>query len=195
MTVPHPGGCSCRTLLSHTSELRRFLEGRSFVAAAEAALARAGDAVTDMAYFPACDDKPAEACRAAVEQADVFVLIAGFTTDPRSGSARGVRHELEHETAETLGLPRLVFLLGDPTQGPAALFRDPNYGTLQEAFAPGCPRAASRPPVPAFSHSSSPWQNHPIGSSPTALAASIALAISPGSKTPRSLIECAHSPA
>ena len=74
-----------RVFLSHTSELRRFLEGRSLVAAAEAALARAGDAVTDLAYFPARDDKPAEACRAAVEQADIFLLIAGFTTDPRSG--------------------------------------------------------------------------------------------------------------
>ena len=67
-----------RVFLSHSSELREFPRDRSFVAAAEAATLRAQCVATDMAYFAARDQEPAERCRRAVSEAYVYVGIVGF---------------------------------------------------------------------------------------------------------------------
>lgn len=135
--VPVMRGGHRRVFLSHTSELREFPRGRSFVAAAETAVIRAQCVLTDMAYFTARDQGPTDYSRQAVREADVFVGIIGF----RYGSPVRDRPEMsytevEFETASERGIPRLVFLLDENSEVPLPVDQilDLEYGIRQAAF-------------------------------------------------------------
>jgi Domain of unknown function (DUF4062) len=105
---------SRRVFLSHTSELREFPAGRSFVEAAEAAVTRAGDVVADMAYLAVRDDQPADFCQAQVRGCDIYVGLIGLRYGSPVREQQEMSYtELEFDTATKAGLQRLVFLLDE----------------------------------------------------------------------------------
>jgi hypothetical protein len=128
---------SLRVFLSHTSELRQYPAGRSFVAAAEHAVTRADSVIVDMQYFTAREGKPADYCREKLRQVDVYVGIIGFRYgSPVRDEPDRSYTELEFAVAGDLGVPRLVFLLstGAGSFLPENCLSDPVYAERQRAF-------------------------------------------------------------
>ena len=124
--------------VSHTSELREFPAGRSYVAAAERAIMACGHTVVDMADFPAADQIPAELCAERVRGCDVYVGVLGTRYGSPVRDEPDVSYtELEFDTATEARLPRLVFLLDTDAADvgiPLSKLIDHEFGTRQEAF-------------------------------------------------------------
>ena len=127
-----------RVFLSHTSELREFPRGASYVAAAERAVSAAGHVIVDMADFPAADLSAAQLCADRVRGCDVYVGILGTRYGSPVRDKPEVSYtELEFEAATEAVLPRLVFLLDTGAADvdiPAPWLIDRKFGARQEAF-------------------------------------------------------------
>jgi hypothetical protein len=131
-------GAGWRVFVSHTSELRDFPAGLSYVAAVERAVSASGHVIVDMEDFPAADQIPAELCRERVRGCDVYVGVLGTRYGSPVRDKPEVSYtELEFDTATEAGMPRLVFLLdidaADVGIPPSKLI-DREFGARQEAF-------------------------------------------------------------
>ena len=127
-----------RVFLSHTSELRDFPKGMSYVAAAERAISAAGHVIVDMADFPAADQPAARLCADRVRGCEVYVGVLGTRYGSPVRDKPEVSYtELEFDTATEARLDRLVFLLDTDADNlgiPLSRLIDHEFGARQEAF-------------------------------------------------------------
>jgi hypothetical protein len=127
-----------RVFVSHTSELRDYPEGRSYVAAVERAISAAGHVIVDMADFAAAGQAPAQLCAERVRGCEVYVGVLGTRYGSPVRDRPEVSYtELEFDTATEAGLDRLVFLLDTGAAGvgiPIPALLDREFGARQDAF-------------------------------------------------------------
>jgi hypothetical protein len=127
-----------RVFLSHTSELRDYPPGGSYIGKAERAVSATGHAIVDMADFPSIDQAPANVCKQRVRECDVYVGIFGMRYGSPVRDNPDVSYtELEFNTATESGLPRLIFVMNADSadlQLPAKELIDREFGERQDAF-------------------------------------------------------------
>ncbi len=131
-------GARWRVFISHTSELRDFPKGTSYVDAVERAISTDGHVIVDMADFAAADQAPAQVCAERVQGCDVYVGLLGTRYGSPVRDRSEVSYtELEFDTATQAGLDRLVFLLdtdADDVGIPPSKLIDREFGARQDAF-------------------------------------------------------------
>ena len=131
-------GGGWRVFVSHTSELREFPPGNSYVAAAERAISAEGHVIVDMADFPAADQPAARLCMDRVRGCQVYVGVLGTRYGSPVRDKPEVSYtELEFEAATEAGLDRLVFVLDTEAADvglPVSALIDRKFGARQDAF-------------------------------------------------------------
>jgi hypothetical protein len=124
--------------LSHTSELREYPRGNSYIHCAERAVSAAGHAVRDMADFPAADETPASVCEQRVNESDVYLGIYGMRYGSPVRDQPDVSYtELEFNIASARGMPRLIFVIDSESEDlalPLKALIDREYGQRQDSF-------------------------------------------------------------
>lgn len=127
-----------RVFLSHTSELREYPSGGSYISKAERAVSAAGHAIGEMADFAASDQDPAKVCIEKVQGSDVYIGIYGIRYGSPVRDQPEISYtELEFNTATAMGIPRLVFVLDGDSEDhglPVRALIDREYGDRQDAF-------------------------------------------------------------
>jgi tetratricopeptide (TPR) repeat protein len=127
-----------RVFISHTSELREFPRGTSYVTAVKEAISAAGHVIVDMANFAAADQAPAQLCIDKVRGSDVYLGVLGTRYGSPVRDKPEVSYtELEFNTATEAGRDRLVFLLdtdADDVGIPLSRSIDHAFGARQDAF-------------------------------------------------------------
>jgi hypothetical protein len=108
-----------QVFVSHTSDMDRFPEDRSFIQATLDAVGRARMLPVDMRHFSARDGSPAAYCRELVRECEIYVAVVGLQYGSLVPGEEISFTELEFEQATAVGVPRLVFLL-DETAFPHA---------------------------------------------------------------------------
>ena len=131
-------GARWRVFISHTSELRDFPAGKSYVGEVERAISAAGHVIVDITGLPAADQTPAQLCAERVRGCDVYVGVLGTRYGSPVRDIPEVSYtELEFDTATEAGLDRLVFLLDTGAENvgiPPSKLIDLEFGARQAAF-------------------------------------------------------------
>lgn len=112
------GGARWRVFISHTSDLRDFPAGRSYVTEVERAVSACGHVIVDMADLPAATQPPAQLCVERVRGCEVYIGLLGARYGSPVPDRPEVSYtELEFDTASEAQVDRLVFLLADGAGG------------------------------------------------------------------------------
>ena len=127
-----------RVFLSHTSELRAYPKGPSYIDKAEEGVIAAGHVPIDMKHFPAVDEPAATYDVRRVEECDVYLGIFGLRWGtPILGKPNISCTEQEFDHATAIGIPRLIFIIDTSSTElglPPDALLDMEHGQRQQVF-------------------------------------------------------------